>query len=356
MMQPPIRYVRNKDVAVAYQVVGDGPPDLLVIPGWISHLALDWEEPRWRRWCDLITSFARLIRFDKRGTGLSDRPPGVPTVEQRLEDIQAVLNAVGVKRAHVMAYSEGGPAAILFAARYPERVESLILYGTQACFHRTASYLWGFSKLDLRRFLERVQETWGDLAFAEFWAPQGDQEFARRWAAYQRAGASPSAAAALFEAAWRLDVRPYLGAVRVPTLVLARSGDRAVPVAAARYMAEQIPGARFREVEGEDHVLWAGDIEDLCREIQFFITGSRLRRRARWPGGLTDREIDVLKLLACGLTKKRIAKELFISPRTVHIHVVHIYEKAHISSKAEAALFAMEYGLVEYAPKELAQK
>lgn len=126
-MPPPIRYVRNGEVSIAYQIVGDAPIDILMIPGWISHLAMDWVEPTWLRWCDRMTSFARLIRFDKRGTGLSDRPPGVPTLEERVGDARAVMDAVGIDRAHVPGWSEGGPLGVLLAVTYPERVHSLTL-------------------------------------------------------------------------------------------------------------------------------------------------------------------------------------------------------------------------------------
>jgi DNA-binding SARP family transcriptional activator/pimeloyl-ACP methyl ester carboxylesterase len=267
----PIKYVKSGGLNIAYQVVEGGPAELLMIPGWVSHLALDWEEPYWVRWCERMTAFARLIRFDKRGTGLSDRPAGVPTLEERMEDARAVMDAAGIERAHVLGWSEGGPLAVLLAVNHPGRVLSLVLYGTQACFHRADDYPWGEPEYSLEQDLESIEQAWGSLASAEYFAPAGDERFARQWAAYQRAGASPSAAAALGRANWEIDVRPLLGAIRAPTLVLSRRGDPIGPPEAARYMAGLIPGARFVELEGDDHVLWLGDIEALCAEIERFL-------------------------------------------------------------------------------------
>lgn len=300
-MPPSIRYVRNGEVNIAYQVVGDAPNDILMIPGWISHLAMDWEEPTWLRWCDRMTSFARLIRFDKRGTGLSDRPPGVPTLEERMEDARAVMDAVGVNRAHVLGWSEGGPLGVLLAVTYPERVQSLTLYGTQACFRRTEDYQWGMEPHTLEERLTFIETEWGQMAFAQRFAPHGDNRFARQWAAYQRAGASPSAGAALAKANSEIDIRPLLPAIRVPTLVLSRRGDPIGPPEAGRYMADRIPGARFVELVG-DHVMWLGDVESLCGQIEEFITG--LRPGTREPG-------SVMAILQCDIEgSTALAREL----------------------------------------------
>jgi DNA-binding SARP family transcriptional activator/pimeloyl-ACP methyl ester carboxylesterase len=266
-----IAYVQSGGVNVAYQLVQGGPADLLMIPGWISHLALDWEEPYWVRWCERMTAFARLVRFDKRGTGLSDRPAGVQPLEERMEDAHAVLDAAGVERAHVLGWSEGGPLALLLAATHPERVLSLVLYGTQACFRREPDYPWGYTKEERDSSSAEVARVWGGLAFASFLAPDGDEQFAQRWAAYQRAGASPSAAAELNRMNLSIDARSLLGEIRVPTLVLSRRGDRVGPPQAGRYIAEHVEGARFVELDGNDHLLWLGDREALCAEIERFV-------------------------------------------------------------------------------------
>jgi len=274
-MQPPVRYVRNGEVNIAYQVVGEGSYDVLMIPGWISHIALDWEEPSWVRWCERMTSFARLVRFDKRGTGLSDRPPGVPTLEERMEDARAVMDAVGLQRAHVMGWSEGGPLAVLLAVTHPERVQSLVLYGTQACFVRKDDYPWGSDPIDVAAIKAEVEEAWADPKRAPGIGARADERFMQRWAVYQQAGASPSAAAALIVANHEIDVRPLLGSVRVPALVLSRAGDPIGPPDAARYMAERIPGARFVQLSGNQHIIWLGDVDELGAEVEAFLTGAR---------------------------------------------------------------------------------
>jgi pimeloyl-ACP methyl ester carboxylesterase len=267
----PIAYVEAGGVNVAYQIVEGGPADLLMIPGWISHLALDWDEPYWVRWCERMTAFARLIRFDKRGTGLSDRPAGVQPLKERMEDGHAVLDAAGLERAHVLGWSEGGPLALLLAATHPERVLSLVLYGTQACFRRKPDYPWGFSDEQRRSSTADVARVWGELAFASTFAPGCDDQFARRWAAYQRAGASPSAAAELNRMNLSIDARPLLRQIQVPTLVLSRRGDPIGPPEAGRYLAEHVTGARFVELDGDEHLLWLGDSEALCAEIGRFV-------------------------------------------------------------------------------------
>jgi len=348
LTQPPISYLRNDGISLAYQVVGaQSLPPLLVIHGWVSHLALDWEEPRWVRWCERMATFGRLVRFDTRGTGLSDRPPAPATLQERASDALAVLDALRIERAYVLAYSAGGAAALRLAATHPERLLGMALYGTQSCFRPRDDYQWGTSDDVVAEFVRNLDMEWGQLAFAERWAPRGDERFAQRWAAYQRAAASPSAAAATFASHSLLDVRPLLGTLRLPVLVLHRHGDRMVASDAARYMAERIPGARFVEFPGEDHVLWAGDIEPICNEIERFITGTRRPRRWAGPAGLTPRELEVLRLLTQGMTKPEIASALFVSPATVHTHVVHIYEKIGVSSRAGATLFAAEHRLLD---------
>jgi len=231
-----------------------------------------------------MRAFARLVRFDKRGTGLSDRPPGPQPLEDRMRDAEAVLRAVGLESAHVLGWSEGGPLALLLAATHPELVSSLTLYGTQACFRRSPDYPWGFSDADREAFGAAVEREWGGLAFAAFFAPKGDEAFTRRWAAYQRAGASPAAAAALNDMNLRIDVRALLDRIRVPTLVLNRRGDPVTAVEAARDMAKRIPGARFVELEGDDHVMWVGDADSLTSCIGGFINEVEAARSAQIVG------------------------------------------------------------------------
>jgi DNA-binding SARP family transcriptional activator len=280
LVASPVRYARVGESSVAYQVVEGGSSDLLMIPGWVSHLELDWEEPTWVRWCERMASFARLVRFDKRGTGLSDRPAQIPPLTERTADALAVLDAVGLEQAHVMGWSEGGPLAVLLAVEHPERVQSLVLYGTQACFRHEPDYPWGVTDDEREGTLADVERTWGELAFSRLFAPSGGDRFARSWAAYSRAAASPSAAAALSRANLMTDIRGMLPRVGIPTLVLSRSGDEIGPPGAARYMAERIPGARFVELQGADHVMWVGDIEPICTEIERFVNAPVAASRA----------------------------------------------------------------------------
>ena len=281
----PVAYVETSGVNIAYQVVEGGPADLLLIPGWISHLALDWEEPYWVRWCERMTAFARLIRFDKRGTGLSDRPAGVQSLEERMEDARAVLDAAVLERVHVLGWSEGGPLAMLLAATHPERVLSLILYGTQACFRHERDHPWGATEEKREAFSAAVAREWGALAFASHFAPGGDEQFVRRWATYQRAAASPSAAADLNRMNLLIDARSLLPQIRVPTLVLNRRGDPIGHPEAGRYIADHVDGACFVELEGDDHIMWLGDSEALCAEIERFVLDVESRLEARNVSG-----------------------------------------------------------------------
>jgi pimeloyl-ACP methyl ester carboxylesterase/class 3 adenylate cyclase len=272
-MAPPIQYARSGDVNIAYQVAGEGPHDLLMIPGWVTHLGLDWNEPRWVRWFERMTSFARVVRFDKRGTGMSDRTPGVPTPDERMEDARAVMDAAGLEHAHVIGWSEGGPLAVMLAVTHPQRVQSLVLHGTQATFRRRDDYPFGDEETEAD--LEDLERHWGSTELAAGFVPDGDSATIARLAAYQQAGASPSAAVALARANSEIDVRGLLGSVRMPTLVLNREHDPVAPASAGRYLAERITGARFVALEGSAHSPWLGELEPFCTEVEHFVTGIR---------------------------------------------------------------------------------
>ena len=278
-MLPETKYVQNGDVSIAYQVVGNGPFDLLIVPGFISHLEQAWEDPAYSRFLQRLASFSRLIQFDKRGTGLSDRIVDIPTLEQRMDDVRAVMDATGSERAALFGISEGGPMSILFAATYPERTSALILYGSIAKGSWTSDYPWG-ARLDdegREEWLEGWRKEWGGPYGIESWAPSvaDDAQFRQWWAKYLRLGASPSAVINVFRMNEAIDVRDILPAVHVPTLVLHRSGDRAVEVEQGRYLAQHIPGAKFVEQSGDDHLWWVGDSESIVNEIQEFLTGER---------------------------------------------------------------------------------
>jgi pimeloyl-ACP methyl ester carboxylesterase len=279
---PPVQYARSGELNIAYQVVGDGPTDLLMIPGWFSHLALDWEEPTWVRWCERLASFARVIRFDKRGTGMSDRPPGIPTPDERMADARAVMDSAGLTSAHVLGWSEGGPLGILLTVAHPERVRSLVLYGTQATFRRRDDYPFGDYEEETEEWYAEFESGWGTVDYALLTHPDADPVFARRRALYMQSAASPAAAVALAKSNALIDTRDLLPSIRVPTLVLNRRDDPVGPEPTGRYLAERIPGARFVALEGDEHLPWLGDAEAFCAEIQHFVTG--IRPAVREPG------------------------------------------------------------------------
>jgi pimeloyl-ACP methyl ester carboxylesterase len=269
-------------VNIAYQIAGEGTADVLMIPGWVTHLALDWHEPRWVGWFERMTAFARIVRFDKRGTGMSDRSPGTPTADERMADAAAVMDAAGLGRAHVLGWSEGGPLGVMVAAAYPERVQSLILYGTQARFSRRDDYPFGEEESEDR--YGELERSWGSEQLAREFIPDADPAAIKRLAAYYQAGASPNAAAALARANAAMDVRGLLASIRVPTLVLNREHDPVAPGETGRYLAERIPASRFIQLPGSAHAPWLGDAERFCTEVEHFVTG--VRPVEREPGAV----------------------------------------------------------------------
>jgi DNA-binding SARP family transcriptional activator/pimeloyl-ACP methyl ester carboxylesterase/class 3 adenylate cyclase len=252
--QPPVRYARSGDLNIAYQVTGDGPIDLVLVSGFVSHLEKDWEEPRHARFLERLGSLARLIRFDKRGTGLSDRPPDVPDLESRMDDVRAVMDAAGSQRAVLFGYSEGAPMAILFAATYPDRAKGLALYGAYAKrVDPDDDYPWATTREARAAYVEDLERDWGFEHDMKLMCPSADEAMARWWGERCRAAASPGAIRALMEMNSQIDVRRLLPAIHVPTLVLNRGTDFDVRVEEGRYIAERISGARFVELPGADH-------------------------------------------------------------------------------------------------------
>jgi len=275
---PETRYVQNGDVNIAYQVIGEGNLDIVFVMGWISHLEYFWKHHLFASFLDRLGSFSRLILFDKRGTGLSDRVPikELPTLEQRMEDLHAVMDAVGSKRAVLIGVSEGGPMCSLFAATYPERTAGLVMIGTYAKRIRDEDYPWAPSVEQRNAFIELVKTDWGKPVGIEERAPSmaNDEEFREWWATYLRMGASPGAAVALTTMNAEIDVRNVLPLVRVPTLVIHRAGDLCLKVEEGRYVASKIPGSRYVELGGEDHLPFVGDQTEILDEIENFVTGS----------------------------------------------------------------------------------
>ncbi len=271
---PTTRYALSGNVHIAYQVLGDGPIDLVYVPGWITHLEYGWQQPRVARFFRRLAAFSRLILFDKRGTGLSDRVPEYPTLQDRMDDVRTVMQAVGSVRAAIFGMSEGGQMAMLFAATYPERAQALALYGTFAKRVWAPDYPWAPTPEARRRWMDLLMAGWGGKTDLDTLAPSvaSDPAFIEWWGTYLRLGASPGAAQALARFNTQTDVREVLPAIRVPTLVLHRRGDLDVNIEEARYLASHIPTARLVELEGDDHLIYTGDADRIIDEAQSFFT------------------------------------------------------------------------------------
>jgi class 3 adenylate cyclase len=274
--RPETHYAKSGDVHIAYQVLGNGPRDIVFVPGLLSHLDLTWEDRTLTRFFHRLSTFGRLILFDKRGTGLSDRDVGMPTLEQRMDDVRAVMDDIGSDRASLLGYSDGGPMTVLFAATYPARTTAVVLFVTTPRFSGDVNFAPGY-QIERRTIqeLDRHATEWGKGGTLRvFGASVADEPWARemmgRW---ERLSVSPSGIRALLEMDLEIDVRPALSAVRAPTLVIHRTDDHAIPVACGRYLAEHITGARYFEQPGE-HLLGLGDAEALADEVEGFLTGA----------------------------------------------------------------------------------
>ena len=274
---PETRYAKSGDVNIAYQVVGERPLDLVYVPGWISNIELMWEEPAHARLLQRLASFSRLILFDKRGTGMSDPVPldRLPTLEQRMDDVRAVMDAAGSERAAIFGSSEGGLMSVLFAATYPERTRALITLAIYAKRIWSPDYPWAPKPEARAAEIESIEGAWGGEMDISNLAPSADEAFKRRAAAYLRRSASPGAAVALLRMNTQIDVRAVLPTIRVPVLVLQRVGDRDVNVEEGRWIAAQIPGAKYVELPGDEHLIWAGDVDAVVDEVEEFVTGRR---------------------------------------------------------------------------------
>jgi class 3 adenylate cyclase/pimeloyl-ACP methyl ester carboxylesterase len=290
-VQPETHYARSGDVSIAYQVVGEGPFDLVFVPGAISNVELAWRVPAQAAFFQRLASFCRLIRFDKRGTGMSDRVAGAPSLETRMDDVRAVMDSAGSKRAALIGVSEGGPMSVLFAATYPERCWALILYATYAREMWAPDYPWGYTEDDWRRETEDEELSWGTpehiARMVEGLAPSADDESKRAFAELIRLSASPGAVAALNRMNREIDVRGVLPAIRIPALVLNRVGEHEFIRGGSRYLAEHIPGARHVELPGADHVPFGPLAEPVLEEIQRFLEDTK-------EAGAADSEADRL--------------------------------------------------------------
>jgi pimeloyl-ACP methyl ester carboxylesterase/DNA-binding CsgD family transcriptional regulator len=355
---PQTRYAQSSGAKIAYQVSGTGPPDLVMVHGLVSHLDLQWQQTGYRRFVRALEQGGRVIRLDKRGTGLSDPVAELPTTEQRVQDVAAVMAAARSSRAVLFGLSDGGRAAIAFAAAHPGRTRGLILYGTSYRGPRAAL---------LRRYRAAVRH-WGEGRLADLVAPsltgaagrpgagpaarESARESAREAAgAFERAAASPGMAAALVESLGLMDVHHLMSGLTVPTLVLHREGD-VIPAADARAVAAGIPGATLTILPGADHLPWVGEWAPVIAEILVFmsrVAPGPARPSRRGPAGarpprppvgwasLTDAELPVVRLAGLGLTNAQIAARLFLSRYTVETHLKHAFAKLGVESRAELA-------------------
>ena len=283
-MQPQTHYAKSGDVHIAYQVIGKGPIDLVFVPGFVSHVEASWQSTTRAKFFNRLASFSRLILFDKRGTGLSDRSSQLFSLEQRMDDVRAVMDAAGSQRAAIFGISEGGPMSILFAATYPERTSALIMYGAYAKRAWAEDYPFGWQDEEWVAFFDNVENHWGTTRGLDLniWAPSvaHDEHVWEDVAKYMRSAASPGAVRAVMQMNREIDVRHVLPSIRVPTLITHRIGDRNISIQQARYMAERIPGARLVELPGDDHMAWFGDIDDILSEVEEFLTGVRPKPEA----------------------------------------------------------------------------
>lgn len=276
-MDPETRYARSGDVHIAYQVVGEGPIDLVYVPTWISQFEHYWEEPRVAQFFQRLASFSRLIMFDRRGCGMSDPMPHAPSLEEQMDDVVAVMDAAGSERAAVFAQFEAGAMAALFAATHPERTTALMLYEATPRASWAPDYDWAMRKEDRNAYLEPGMPTWGDGSRLLALAPRSGQDprFRRWFARLERLSASPATATALLRMHGEVDVRSVLPTIRVPTLVLHREGDQFIDARHSRHLVDNIPGARYVALPGDEALTFAGAADELLDEIEEFLTGAR---------------------------------------------------------------------------------
>jgi pimeloyl-ACP methyl ester carboxylesterase len=276
-MPPQTRYTANGDVNIAYQVTGDGPLDLVLVPGYVSNLEVTWDEPHFRNFLSRLASFSRLILFDKRGTGLSDRVTDIPSLEVRMDDMRSVMDAAGSERAALFGISEGAPMSLLFAATYPQRTTAVITAGGYARRAWAPDYPWGLTEARYKNWIDAIRQDWGGEAGLALRAPSmvKDESFRRWWGEYMRNGAGPGDAIRIVRMTAEIDVRHIVSSIRVPTLILHSVGDGSVDVGCARALAELMPAAKYVELPGPDHLPWLSDADAIVDEIAEFLTGVR---------------------------------------------------------------------------------
>ncbi len=341
---PPTMYTKSGDLHIAYQVVGDGPGDLIYVPSAFGHVEIFWENPEVEHFLRGLASFSRMIVFDKRGTGMSDRPSSAPTLTERADDIRAVMDAVGSQRAALYGMSDGGVIAAKFAALHPQRVTHFIAMGSGPGTYVPPQIA--------EQIIADVVRHWGNGEIIDKGAPSvAHVPWIRAYTArLQQHSVSPGAMADLIRMNTTYDVRPDLPAVTAPTLVLHRTGDLLYNIREGRDLAARIAGARFVELPGTDHLPYYEDADVILDLIEEFVTGRPPGARRRQPTGppaaLTTRECAVLRLVALGRTNQQIGDDLFISPHTVSHHLRSIFAKTATANRTEASAFAHRHALL----------
>ena len=353
---PAVRYAPNGDLQIAYQVLGDGPLDVVLVPGFISHIEYAWHEPRLNRFLRQLSGFARIICFDKRGMGMSDRDVHslTPTLDQRADDIASVMDAAGSTSAALLGWSEGGPSSIHFAHDHPDRTLALILIATTPRFTADVTFPEGVPLEVMEIFIDTLRSEWGTGVAFELHAPTlaNDENARAWWGSFQRLASTPSAVEASLRMHLDVDVRKLLTEITVPTLVVHQTHDMVIPVECGRFLAVHIDGAELLERSGEDHLYWLGNQDETLDAIRSLLarlpggaapgSGRRAQRRPRfgWES-LTEAELGIVELLTHGLTNRQIGERLYISPRTVQTHVAHVLAKLGLTRRAEVAVAAL---------------
>ena len=356
-MKQEIRFCHSPDgVRIAYAVSGSGPP-LVRVANWLTHLNLDWESPVWSHWFAEFSRGSSFVRYDPRGTGLSDRYVDMISLEAWLQDLESVLDDLGLDHFNLLGFCQGGPIAVAYAARHPERVDHLVLYDSYAY----GAFTEGVSpekRQEAEALAQLIEVGWGRhvdafrQVFTNLLIPTGTKEQKHWLDAFERETVSAGTAARLWKAFHRLDVREQAKQVKAPTLVLHVKGDAMVPFEAGLQLAALIPGARFIPLEGSNHILlenepaWPHFLAEVRRYLKLNINESAPpegQQQAVFPK-LTHRESEVLELIARGFNNGEIAERLFITPKTTRNHVTHIYHKLHVSSRSQAIILAREAG------------
>ncbi len=340
---------------IAYDVHGSGAETLIVVPGWVSHLVFDWETPAIRAFHERLAAHRRVVRYDKRGTGLSDRPSGPDTyaLNTRVRDLAAVMDAVGSARAALFGWSEGGTIALAFAARYPERVSRLVIFGAFARSVAAPDYPCGAAPERSDAITTLVRSEWGtgSRILTDVFLPEADDHLASWFTQWQRVSLTPEAAALSRDANAAVDIRDLLPTITVPTLVLERRGDF-LDAGRSRFIAKHLPNARFVSLDGEHHIPFLGNGQAMTDEIERFLDAAPAPPVAPVAPAvppdtsLTRREVEVLRLVAEGLPNREIAAHLTLSEKTVNRHLVNIYAKLGVNSRGAAIAHAFRRGYV----------